>query len=214
MGVSTHRRRTCSFVYDFATARNCPPSMQRVKTTVKLSSPSAIRSRLRHLRGTKCVHHSPGGPHAVRVANPKDREFRRPAGLMDISRSISSKAIALPIIKEMTTKAPVLTRRGIRRIVALPASLVNSSDSFVLHIHNRSVVGTNVFSNSCVIIGRRRSTRGKRVIITLVRSSTAIGAFCHRGSQVHLRPRGSAVRPVCTSGPAVLNEIAKLLESL
>lgn len=166
-----------------------------------LSSASAIRNRLSHLRGGNFVRQSPAGPHTVRLARTNL------SGLKVLSSGV-------PLLNAIATKTPVLTMRRTASCFPIPPSLRSGTKSlFVLGVHKRDVVSTNVFSNSSIVIEGRGATRGKSVIVTVASSSrTAYGHFCGRGGCCHLRPRGSDVSPVVLSSILVLNGMINLCQ--
>lgn len=197
-GVAPGRGRVLRCVGSRVLAENFPPTIHRVYRTIGLGSASSIRSRLRALRGGNCVEESPAGPHTVRVLSSG-------FGLAE------ERVIGVPVVNHITTNRPLLTRRGVRSCFPVPMRCVPGGRAFVLRMRNRDVVGTKVLDKSCIVIRRAPSTRGKRRMITLVRSNTAIGAFCHRRNVVHLRPRGSTCSPVVLASIAVLNGMVNIV---
>ncbi len=170
-----------------------PPSMQRVYRTANVGSASAIRTCLGQLRSRKCVSHHDNLGHTVHLPN------------RDIAH--------IPLLNGIATNVPVLTIRRIRSCIPFSNNdRCRSNRLFTLQIANADVVGTNVLSQSIIVIGHAGATRGNSVIITLVRSRTAIGHVCVRGSRVHLRPRGSTFRPVVIGRTTILNGIISLIQ--
>lgn len=139
--LARHRQVVLARVHEAITTHNCPPSIHRVKRIIKLADPSDIGCRLGTLRQGNCVQQSPRHPHTLRILLPS-----RLSSANDNSSEPAPQC--MPLIKQVTTNNPVLTRRSIRDIFPLPTRLINSKRLFLLGIVNSSVIRTTVYSNS------------------------------------------------------------------
>lgn len=111
-------------------------------------------------------------------------------------RAQSGSAIEVPLMGSIAAGRPIEALRE-ERSVALPASLVRGSRTYVLRVKGNSMVGELIKDGDYVVIEERTSPRNGEVVVALINGGEAtLKTFRRDKGRIRLEPAHSDAAPV------------------
>jgi repressor LexA len=113
-----------------------------------------------------------------------------------LPRASSGSAIEVPIMGTIAAGRPIEAVQD-EQAVALPASLVRGSRTYVLRVKGNSMVGELIKDGDYVVVEERTSPRNGEVVVALIDGREAtLKTFRRDKGRIRLEPAHSDVAPV------------------
>lgn len=120
-----------------------------------------------------------------------------------LPRASSGSAIEVPLMGTLAAGRPIEAIQG-EQAVALPASLVRGSRTYVLRVKGDSMVGELIKDGDYVVVEERTSPRNGEVVVALIDGREAIlKTFRRDKGRIRLEPAHSDVAPVFVRAEAL-----------
>jgi repressor LexA len=113
-----------------------------------------------------------------------------------LPRASSGSAIEVPLMGTITAGRPIEAVQD-EQVVALPASLVRGSRTYVLRVKGDSMVGELIKDGDYVVVEERTSPRNGEVVVALIDGREAtLKTYRRDKGRIRLEPAHSDLAPV------------------
>ncbi len=178
-------------ILDFYASQGHSPTVRDIMRTLGLSSPATIHQ---HIRNLKQKHMLKKTPH-----------------LEPIESSYTERSVMLPLVGLIAAGEPIEAIED-RETVAVPESLVPSSNCFVLKVKGTSMIEEGILDGDYVIVERNfYPTNGQIVVALLDNAFATLKKYYREKNRIRLQPANASMGPIYVTNPAIQGVVKAVL---
>ena len=185
-------------IKDFTREHGYPPSVREIGERVGLSSSSTVQCHLRTLEKKGLIKRDPTKPRA----------------LTSESDSIARDVITVPLIGRVAAGVPITASENIEDELALPASLVRNSGSFMLRVKGDSMVDIAIVDGDLILVSPQKVANNGDVVVAMIDGEATVKSFYKEENRVRLQPQNKYMEPIYTDNVDIVGKVSAIIRKL
>lgn len=186
--LTKRQREILDFIVNFQLEKGYSPSYREIADNFHLSSVSTIHQHIKGLEDKGFI----------------DKDYNR-ARSLDILGDIDEYpgVINLPLVGLITAGEPIEAIEE-RESIAVPVSLVENMNSFVLKVRGSSMIEDGILDGDHVIVERNFYPKNGDIVVALIDNTYAtLKRYYKEKDRIRLQPANSSMRPIFVKNPAI-----------
>ena len=185
-------------IKDFTREHGYPPSVREIGERVGLSSSSTVQCHLRTLEKKGLIKRDPTKPRA----------------LTSESDSIARDVITVPLIGRVAAGLPITAAENIEDELALPASLVRNSGSFMLRVKGESMVDAAILDGDLILVNPQKVANNGEIVVAMIDGEATVKSFYKEENRVRLQPQNKYMEPIYTDNVDIVGKVSAIIRKL
>lgn len=185
-------------IKDFTREHGYPPSVREIGERVGLSSSSTVQCHLRTLEKKGLIKRDPTKPRA----------------LTSESDSIARDVITVPLIGRVAAGLPITASENIEEELALPASLVRNSGSFMLRVKGESMVDAAILDGDLILVNPQKVANNGEIVVAMIDGEATVKSFYKEENRVRLQPQNKYMEPIYTDNVDIVGKVSAIIRKL
>lgn len=185
-------------IKDFTREHGYPPSVREIGERVGLSSSSTVQCHLRTLEKKGLIKRDPTKPRA----------------LTSESDSIARDVITVPLVGRVAAGVPITASENIEDELALPASLVRNSGSFMLRVKGDSMVDIAIVDGDLILVSPQKVANNGDVVVAMIDGEATVKSFYKEDNRVRLQPQNKYMEPIYTDNVDIVGKVSAIIRKL
>lgn len=185
-------------IKDFTREHGYPPSVREIGERVGLSSSSTVQCHLRTLEKKGLIKRDPTKPRA----------------LTSESDSIARAVVTVPLIGRVAAGMPITAAENIEDEMALPASLVRSSGSFMLRVKGESMVEAAILDGDLILVNPQKVANNGEIVVAMIDNEATVKTFYKEDNRVRLQPQNKFMEPIYSDNVDIVGKVAAVIRKL
>ncbi len=186
--LTKRQREILDFIVNFQLEKGYSPSYREIADYFHLSSVSNIHQHIKGLEDKGFI----------------DKDYNR-ARSLDILGDVDEYpgVINLPLVGLITAGEPIEAIEE-RESIAVPESLVENMNSFVLKVRGNSMIEDGILDGDHVIVERNFYPKNGDIVVALIDNTYAtLKRYYKEKDRIRLQPANSSMRPIFVKNPAI-----------
>lgn len=193
------------FIQTYVKEHKISPSMRDICKGVGLSSPSTVHMHLKVLEDKGYIQKEDAKSRSLVVSKGGSNKT-------DNYNKISN-IISLPLLGNIAAGTPILAEQNVEEEVPLPASLINNSSSFMLHVHGNSMINKGIYDGDTIIVKEQNTANNGDVVVALIDNDATVKTFYKEDNYIRLQPENDSMEPIFVREVQILGIVVGLLRS-
>ncbi len=185
-------------IKDFTREHGYPPSVREIGERVGLSSSSTVQCHLRTLEKKGLIKRDPTKPRA----------------LTSESDSIARDVITVPLVGRVAAGMPITAAENIEEELALPASFVRSSGSFMLRVQGESMVDAAILDGDLILVNPQKVANNGEIVVAMIDGEATVKSFYKEENRVRLQPQNKYMEPIYTDNVDIVGKVSAVIRKL
>lgn len=185
-------------IKDFTREHGYPPSVREIGERVGLSSSSTVQCHLRTLEKKGLIKRDPTKPRA----------------LTSESDSVARDVITVPLIGRVAAGLPITASENIEEELALPASLVRNSGSFMLRVKGESMVDAAILDGDLILVNPQKVANNGEIVVAMIDGEATVKSFYKEENRVRLQPQNKYMEPIYTDNVDIVGKVSAIIRKL
>lgn len=192
MKALTHRQYLVyQAILDFYDTRGFAPTIRDIAKALGLSSPATVYQHVRALKDKYLLEDAPQ--------------------LLPRQYAPQEKAVQLPLVGIITAGEPIEAIEE-HEAVAVPESLVPSSNCFVLKVRGTSMIEEGILDGDFVIVERNFYPMNGQIVVALLDNAYAtLKKYYREKTRIRLQPANASMAPIFVTNPAIQGVVKAVL---
>ncbi len=188
MNLTKKQKEILDFIASFSMNRGYAPSYREIATHFHLSSVSTVFEHVKALEEKGFIEKNFNSARSIDIVEPTQE---------------SSGVIELPLVGLITAGEPIEAVET-RESIAVPESLVENMNSFVLKVKGESMIGEGIYDGDFVIVERNFYPQDGDVVVALIDNTYAtLKKYYREANCIRLQPANPAMDPIFVINPAI-----------
>lgn len=207
--LTQRQRQLLTFICEYQTQHDVPPSFDEMRVALKLRSKSGIHRlisgleerghirRLTHRARAIEVVRAPGVAAAAPAASAalladnvvvgSFRPLSRPSAAATSGAAPGSTVVSLPLFGRIAAGTPIEAIADTSSTIAVPADFVGDGEHYVLAIVGDSMIDAGIYDGDLVVIRRCEQARAGDIVVALIEErEVTLKRFRQRGAAIAL----------------------------
>jgi len=185
-------------IKDFTREHGYPPSVREIGERVGLSSSSTVQCHLRTLEKKGLIKRDPTKPRA----------------LTSESDSIARAVVTVPLIGRVAAGLPITAAENIEDELALPASFVRQSGSFMLRVQGDSMVEAAILHGDLILVNPQKVANNGEIVVAMIDNEATVKTFYKEESRVRLQPQNKFMEPIYADTVDIVGKVSAVIRKL
>ncbi len=179
VSLSGKRKEILTFIDEYITNNNFPPSVREIGDAVGLASPSSVHSQLKTLHKGGYLKRHPDKPRALEVCwVPGSNAVleRRPVK-------------HIPLVGEVAAGTNVLAQQNFEETLPLPEDFTGQGQLFMLRVRGTSMINKGIMDGDYVVANYDADPKNGDIVVAGIPGEEAtVKTFHQKGNKLILRP--------------------------
>ncbi|MFH0873582.1 MAG: transcriptional repressor LexA [Candidatus Komeilibacteria bacterium] len=188
IALTKKQRLILDFIASFVTSHGYAPSYREIAAHFRLSSVSTVFQHVKALEDKGFIEKNFNAVRSLDVIEPSQE---------------SARVIELPLVGLIAAGEPIEAVET-RESIAIPESLVENMNSFVLKVKGDSMIDEGIFDGDYVIVERNFYPHDGDVVVALIDNTYAtLKKYFREKNCIRLQPANPAMDPLFVINPAI-----------
>lgn len=192
--ISSKQRIVLEYIKEQILAKGFPPSVREICDAVGLKSTSSVHAHLESLEKNGYIRRDPTKPRTIEILDDSFQLVRR-------------EMASLPIVGTVAAGEPILAEQNIEGYFPIPADMVPSGESFVLHVKGDSMINAGIFSGDQIFVQCCDTARNGDTVVALVDDSATVKTFYKEDGHYRLQPENDSMDPIIVNDCQILGRV-------
>ncbi len=192
--ISNKQREVLEYVKEQILAKGFPPSVREICEAVGLKSTSSVHAHLESLEKNGYIRRDPTKPRTIEILDDSFQLVRR-------------EMASIPVVGTVAAGEPILAEQNIEGYFPIPADMVPTGDSFVLHVKGDSMVNAGIFSGDQIFVQCCDTARNGDTVVALVDDSATVKTFYKEDGHYRLQPENDTMDPIIVNDCQILGRV-------
>ena len=185
-------------IKDFTREHGYPPSVREIGERVGLSSSSTVQCHLRTLEKKGLIKRDPTKPRA----------------LTSESDSIARDVVTVPLVGKVAAGSPITAAENIEDELALPASLVRQSGSFMLRVQGESMIDAAILDGDLILVNPQKIANNGEIVVAMIDGEATVKSFYKEENRVRLQPQNKYMEPIYSDNVDIVGKVSAVIRKL
>ena len=185
-------------IKDFTREHGYPPSVREIGERVGLSSSSTVQCHLRTLEKKGLIKRDPTKPRA----------------LTSESDSIARDVVTVPLVGKVAAGAPITAAENIEDELALPASLVRQSGSFMLRVQGDSMMAAAILDGDQILVNPQKVANNGEIVVAMIDNEATVKTFYKEEHRIRLQPQNKFMDPIYSDNVDIVGKVSAVIRKL
>ena len=185
-------------IKDFTREHGYPPSVREIGERVGLSSSSTVQCHLRTLEKKGLIKRDPTKPRA----------------LTSESDSVARDVVTVPLVGKVAAGSPITAAENIEDELALPASLVRQSGSFMLRVQGESMIDAAILDGDLILVNPQKIANNGEIVVAMIDGEATVKSFYKEENRVRLQPQNKYMEPIYSDNVDIVGKVSAVIRKL
>lgn len=185
-------------IKNFTREHGYPPSVREIGERVGLSSSSTVQCHLRTLEKKGLIKRDPTKPRA----------------LTSESDAIARAVVTVPLVGRVAAGLPITAAENIEDELALPASLVRNSGSFMLRVKGESMVEAAILDGDLILVNPQKVANNGEIVVAMIDNEATVKTFYKEDNRVRLQPQNKFMEPIYSDNVDIVGKVSAVIRKL
>ena len=177
-----------------------PPTVREICSAVGLSSTSTVHGHISRLIEQGFLQKDPSKPRALEITS-KGLDI---LGVKPIQKEI-------PMLGVVTAGQPILAIENATEFFAIPPSIQDNNDLFMLTIRGTSMIKAGIFNGDQVIVRKQSTAKNGDIVIAMNDDNEATcKRFYKEKTRFRLQPENDTMEPIFLDNVKILGKVVGL----
>ncbi len=212
--INTKQQNILNFIKHTLKTNYYCPSVREIGKAVGLNSPSSVQNHLDHLEDLGYIKRTKDKKRSITVVDMSDYE--------ETSDSISNSPTLLdplmqnikqvPLVGTVQAGLPISAIENYESSMALPTSLIGSSECFLLRVKGESMKDIGMYEGDLLIVRHQSTANNGDIVVARTDDDEAtVKRFYKERDYIRLQPENEAFEPIIVRNCVIEGKVIGLI---
>ena len=173
-----------------------PPSVREICTATGLKSTSTVHGHLLRLQKKGLLNRDSMKPRAITLtAEPEQTD---------------PTLHYVPIVGCVTAGVPILATENIEEYIALPYTLLDKGEHYMLRIRGESMIDAGIYDGDYVVVKKQPSAYNGDIVVAMIEDEATVKRYYRENGMFRLQPENRSMQPIFTPEVTILGKVVSL----
>ena len=177
--LTPRQQQVYDFLCDHLASHGYPPTLQEIAAHLQVSGNLGVLRHLRALEQKGLIERAAGSSRGIRLA-----------------RQLAAQPVVLPLVGEVRAGLPQLAVEEAAEHFSVDASLVKSSDSFLLQVKGDSMIEAHILEGDLAVVRPQADADIGEIVVALIDGEATLKRFYRDGAEIRLKAEHPTMKPL------------------
>ena len=120
----------------------------------------------------------------------------------------------MPLIGRVAAGLPITAAENIEDELALPASFVRQSGSFMLRVQGDSMVEAAILHGDLILVNPQKVANNGEIVVAMIDNEATVKTFYKEESRVRLQPQNKFMEPIYADTVDIVGKVSAVIRKL
>ena len=177
--LTPRQQQVYDFLLSYLSASGYPPTLQEIAAHLQVSGNLGVLRHLRALEQKGLIERSPGSSRGIRLPSQQ-----------------AARPVVLPLVGEVRAGLPQLAVEEISEHFSVDATLVKSTDSFLLQVKGDSMIEAHILEGDLAVVRPQASAESGEIVVAMIDGEATLKRFYRDGEDIRLKAEHPTMKPL------------------